>query len=508
MGSRKGRATVQLVRYAAVNDVEARIRLDASTSGLALQAPDVSAQSLLSRGQLLTLLATGALIVIGAIFSLTDTAIVLVAILTFIYLATTSYRVMLFVRSLRAEVVESVSDSEARAVPDDELPIYTVLVPAYHEPEVIGHLLAHIGRLEYPADRLDVKLLLEADDEETIEAVECAGGGDQFEVVLVPTSEPRTKPKVLNFGLSLARGELVTIFDAEDEPDPLQLRKAAVALARLDPEVACLQAKLSYSNPDQNLITKWFTIEYEMWFSLFLPGLASLRAPIPLGGTSNHFRRWALELMGAWDPFNVTEDADLGIRMFREGYTVRILESVTYEEANSDFVNWVRQRSRWYKGYMQTLVVHMRHPREFVREIGWKGAAQVFAFVGCTPLLALLNPVFWLLTLLWFIGHPQFIQAIFPAPVYYPSLVCWAFGNFLLWYMTIISCRFMGRTELLLAAALVPCYWVMMSTAAAKAFLQLLITPTLWEKTMHGLHRRDVQLPDGRGPAPSARGTG
>ena len=146
--------------------------------------------------------------------------------------------------------------------------------------------------------------------------------------------------------------------------------------------MGCVQAKLSYNNPDQNLITRWFTIEYAMWFSFFLPGLASLRAPIPLGGTSNHFRRLALRSLGGWDPYNVTEDADLGIRMFREGYTVRVLESVTLEEANSDFVNWVKQRSRWYKGYLQTFFVHMRSPRELVREMGWSGVAHFWIFVA------------------------------------------------------------------------------------------------------------------------------
>jgi cellulose synthase/poly-beta-1,6-N-acetylglucosamine synthase-like glycosyltransferase len=461
---------------------------------------------LLSKGQRIGLLVLLTLIVGGAVFSLTDTVIVFISALTLAYLFTTTDRVALFVRSTRSDVTEHVTDSEAREVPDDQLPIYTVLIPAYHEPEVIGHLIEKVDQFEYPLDRLDVKLLLEADDEATIEAVKTCGCGDHFEVVLVPPAEPRTKPKALNYGLSLARGELVTIFDAEDEPDPLQLRKAAVALSRLGPEVACVQARLSYGNANQNIITKWFMIEYGMWFMFLLPGLASLRAPIPLGGTSNHFRRWALELMGAWDPFNVTEDADLGLRMFREGYEVRILDSVTYEEANSDFVNWIRQRSRWYKGYLQTLVVHMRRPRELYREIGWRGVFQALTFIGGTPLLALLNPVFWLLTVMWFTGHPSYFQRIFPAPVYYMGLVCWAFGNFIVWYLTIVSCRLMDRSDLLLAALLVPFYWVMMSMAGVKAFIQLVVTPTLWEKTVHGLHLGGLETQGRRDHRVSARG--
>ena len=186
----------------------------------------------------------------------------------------------------------------------------------------------------------------------------------------------------------------------------------------------------------------------------------------------------------------MTEDADLGIRMFREGYSVKVLESVTLEEANSDFVNWVKQRSRWYKGYLQTFFVHTRSPRELVREMGWRGAAHFSVFVGGTPLLAILNPVFWVMTALWFIGHPTFIQEIFPGPTYYLSLACWAFGNFMLAYLTLLSCRITRRGELLWAAFAVPLYWVMMSLAAVKALWQLAgRRPAFWEKTVHGLDR-------------------
>jgi cellulose synthase/poly-beta-1,6-N-acetylglucosamine synthase-like glycosyltransferase len=236
-----------------------------------------------------------------------------------------------------------------------------------------------------------------------------------------------------------------------------------------------------------------------MWFSLFLPGLATMSAPIPLGGTSNHFRRDVLEELGAWDPHNVTEDADLGIRLHREGYTVRILDSVTLEEANSDFVNWIKQRSRWYKGYLQTWLVHLRHPRRLVREMGWKGFVQFNLFVGGTPVLAVLNPLFRFMTLYWFVGpehwanaghtssHPAFIKDMFPAPVFYLGLVCFVFGNFITAYLTILTSRLMKRTDLLWAALLVPLYWVMMSIAAIKALIQLISAPTFWEKTTHGL---------------------
>jgi cellulose synthase/poly-beta-1,6-N-acetylglucosamine synthase-like glycosyltransferase len=469
---------------------EAGLRLEASISGLADRAPAVSVRRLLTSGQRGLLLGLVALIVAGSVVSVDDTFLALGATITLVYVVCVVYRIYLFVRSTRSDVSELVTDDEARAVPDSELPTYTVLVPAYHEAEVVRHLVANIGRLEYPTDRLEILLLVEADDTETIDAIRDEDPGSQFQLVFVPPAEPRTKPKALNFGLTLARGELVAVYDAEDEPDPLQLRRAAVALRRLGPDVGCVQAKLSYINPGQNLITRWFTIEYAMWFTFFLPGLASMGAPIPLGGTSNHFRRAVLRSLGGWDPYNVTEDADLGIRMAREGYKVRVLESLTMEEANSDFVNWVKQRSRWYKGYLQTFFVHLRSPRELRRELGWRGLAHFCVFVGGTPVLAFLNPLFWFMTAIWFIVHPAFIEQIFPAPVYYIGLTCWAFGNFLLGYLTLLSCRISRRGELLWAALAVPLYWVMMSLAAAKASWQLVGSPTFWEKTVHGLQRR------------------
>jgi cellulose synthase/poly-beta-1,6-N-acetylglucosamine synthase-like glycosyltransferase len=469
-------------------DAESQLRLVASVAGLADRAPDMSARHLVQRHQRVGLIVLALLLVVGVVLSAIDTAIVVFGFFVLVYVAGTIYRIVLFARSVNPSGQISISDAEARSARADDLPVYTVLVPLYHEAAVIGQLIEHVDNLDYPRHLLDIKLLVEEDDGETLDAVLDSTAGDHFELVIVPAAEPRTKPKALNFGLTLARGELVTIYDAEDQPEPLQLRRAAVALARLGPDVACLQAKLGYHNPEQNLITMWFTIEYAMWFSLFLPGLTSVGAPLPLGGTSNHFRRSALVALGGWDPFNVTEDADLGIRLFREGMSVRVLDSYTYEEANSDFVNWVKQRSRWYKGYLQTFLIHMRHPLELAHEIGWWPTVQFCLFVGGTPVLAVLNPLFWGLTAIWFIGHPAFIKAAFPAPTYYLGLICWAFGNFLIAYLTVVTCRLTRRPRLLWAALLVPFYWVMMAIAGLKALWQLVAAPNYWEKTTHGLH--------------------
>jgi len=475
------------MRPVAMTEAEARLRLEASVSGLAERVPLVSARSLVSRSQLRFLVGLVVLLFAGLVIDATLTAIALIAWFTLNYLIAVIYRADLFLRSSRSDALEIVTDEEALTVPDSELPFYSVLIPAYREPSVISKLIDNLSRLDYPIDRLEVLVLIEEDDDETMRVLRNFDAPAHFKLVVVPPAEPRTKPKALNFGLTLARGDVIAVYDVEDTPDILQLRRAAVALSRYGPEIGCLQAKLSYGNATQNIITRWFTIEYSMWFSFFLPGLASSGAPIPLGGTSNHFRRSALRALGGWDPYNVTEDCDLGIRMFREGFQIKVLESTTLEEANSDFVNWVKQRSRWYKGYLQTFLIHLRSPLTLVKEIRLRGAFHLCAFVGATPILAVLNPLFWGMTALWFIGHPAVLKELLPAPVYYLSLVLWAFGNFLLWYLTVLTARHTRREGLLLAAVLVPVYWVMMSVAALKAIWQLVITPSFWEKTTHGL---------------------
>jgi cellulose synthase/poly-beta-1,6-N-acetylglucosamine synthase-like glycosyltransferase len=484
------------VQFVALPSEEAKERLEASISGLERATPTLSAKKLLTVRHRNFLIGLVLVLIIFGILTPVNTIIGVISVITIFYLGVTVNRALLFTRSRREGTQFDVTDEQARAVADSDLPCYTILVPAYHEPEVIGVLLQNLEQLEYPRDRLDLKLLLEEDDVETIDALRDLELGEHIQVVLVPPAQPRTKPKALNYGLSLARGDIVTIYDAEDRPEPLQLRRAVVALANADPDVACVQAKLSYANVNQNIITQWFTIEYDMWFSLFLPGMVQLRAPLPLGGTSNHFRRGLLEELGAWDPHNVTEDADLGIRMARQGYRCGVLDSLTLEEANSDFVNWVKQRSRWYKGYLQTFLIHMRHPGLLFTQIGAIGVLELVLFVGGTPLLALLNPLFWLMTVLWFLGRPHVIRALFPAPLYYASLVSWVFGNFLAAYLTLLAIRLNNRPQLVKAALLVPIYWVMMGVAAAKAVWQLAASPTFWEKTTHGLDRDSAHPPE------------
>jgi cellulose synthase/poly-beta-1,6-N-acetylglucosamine synthase-like glycosyltransferase len=447
----------------------------------------MSASRTLSGEQASVLIILGATALVALMVAPIPALISLNTLATVAYCGGLIYAVAWFRALLRDTPTIQVSDAEARSVPDDQLPRYTVLVAAYREGPVIRDTILALQALDYPQDRLEVKLLLEADDYETIEAARNAPAWPALEIVEVPYAEPRTKPKACNYGLSRSTGELLTIFDAEDRPESLQLRRAAVAFSRSAPAVGCVQAKLHYYNTDQNLLTRFFSAEYITWFSRLLPALVSLGAPIPLGGTSMHVRRAVLDEVGGWDPHNVTEDADLGIRLRRFGYLTEILDSVTYEEANSDFVNWVKQRSRWYKGYLQTWLVHMRQPGRLWRELGPAGFIGFTVVVGATPVLALLNPAFWILSWLWFAGRLEIVQTLFPGFIFYPAMLCAVAGNFLAVYRSVLSLRMSGHPELVPIALIFPLYWIIMSVAGIRAFLQLIVAPFHWEKTLHGL---------------------
>ena len=448
-------------------------------------APEYSAHITLSSPQKLVLagvvVAAIALAVIFRGVFLIGVAAGMIAL----YAAVVVFRVYIMVRGARSEELIKVSRREIDALTD--LPVYTILLPLYREAGVLPQLIRACMELEYPASKLDIKLLLEEDDVETREIVRWTTLPHNFDVLVVPAQGPRTKPKACNYGLQFARGDYCVILDAEDIPEPDQLKKALVVFRRSGTSVGCVQAKLNYYNPKQNVITKWFTLEYTSWFDFFLPGLVELRLPVPLGGSSNHFRTQLLRDLGAWDPNNVTEDADLGMRLHRGGYQTALMDSVTLEEANSDFVNWMRQRSRWGKGYLISWLVLMRHPRALVHDVGWRSAAAMTLTLGGTFGVGLLNLVVWLMTALWILAQFDIIAYLFPNPIYYIGMVELVFGNFFFVYMNVWAANYRDSHDLTHAGLVAPFYWLMASLAMVKSGVQTLSRPTFWEKTVHGL---------------------
>ncbi|MFF2557171.1 glycosyltransferase [Nocardia sp. NPDC058058] len=481
--------TAELPGLATPQEREYALRM--AVQGLRENDPMASASVAFLPWQRNTVIAAVLIVLVCAVFAPLTTLTVLVAVCTLGYIAVIVDRVLIFTRGMARDAILTVSDEQALALSDDQLPPYTILVPAYGEPEVVGDLIAALNGLNYPRDRMQALLLLEEDDAPTIDAARAAGigtaGSEHITIVLVPAADPRTKPKACNYGLHAATGDIVTIYDAEDIPDPLQLRRVVAAFGGLPRSVVCVQAKLAFHNARQNLLTAWFTMDYGLWFGFLLPGLMRSAAPIPLGGTSNHFRRNVLIDIGAWDPYNVTEDADLGVRIAARGYSTAVIDSTTLEEANPDPINWIRQRSRWYKGYLQSWLVHARRPVQLWRKIGPVSFLRFTLILAGTPIIACLNLLFWFVTLTWIFGQPWLIEKLFPAAVYFPALIALVLGNAATVYMNLIACRENGRPDLLWACLLSPAYWVLMAVAATKGCWQLVRNPSYWEKTFHGL---------------------
>lgn len=377
-----------------------------------------------------------------------------------------------------------------------DLPVYTVLVPVYREANIIGELVANLDRLDYPKDRLEVLVLMEADDQETPAALAAADPPPYMRAIILPDAQPKTKPKACNTGLDQARGAFLVIYDAEDRPDPDQLKRSLAVFDHLGDDVVCLQAALNYWNAHDNALTRMFTLEYSYWFDYMLPGLYHLDLPIPLGGTSNHFRTRALRDLGGWDPYNVTEDADLGIRASMAGQRIGIISSTTFEEANRSYPNFIRQRSRWIKGYLQTFLVHTRHPVRTLRATGVKAALGFALLIGGTPLTFLAMPPLYLLLLCTILGGRVPWLPDFPPwldTVGYTNLIL---GNAISVYLAMVGAFRRRNYRLVLWALLNPLYWLLHSAAAYKAVWQLLTRPHYWEKTRHGLSDAPAAAPD------------
>lgn len=416
----------------------------------------------------------------------------------------------------------------ATRTPDADLPLYTVLVPLYREAAVLPGLVRQLQRLDYPADKLDIKLLLEENDPETLAAAEAIDFPSSFEIIRIPDGFPKTKPKACNHGLRSARGEYVVVFDAEDRPEPDQLRKVLDAFHRAPADVICMQCRLAYYNARTNWLTRCFTLEYATWFDYYLEGLQHMRVPVPLGGTSNHFKTEVLREIGGWDPFNVTEDCDLGIRLHKRRYRTRTVASTTWEEATSQTGNWIRQRSRWVKGYFQTYFTHMRHPLRTLRGLGLQGFIGFLLVVGGHSLLLVLNLVFWILALLYLFWLGQDVAAgrdlweviageteavrsawkmiywgprehwlLAPLSVGFFAVTCaLLLGNLFFVLMGVIAALSNKRKGLFWAALTMPLYWVLISIGAWKGFLQCFTRPHYWEKTRHGVDPSSQFLPE------------
>ena len=385
-----------------------------------------------------------------------------------------------------------VTDEEVNALDERSLPVYSILLPMYHESATLPQIAQALRSLDYPLSKLDIKLILEQDDDETINTAKELGLEGIFEIIRVPDSLPKTKPKACNYALHFCRGELATIYDGEDAPEPDQLKKVVIAFQKAPENTAVIQARLNYFNVAENWLTRMFTMEYSLWFDFYLPALDALRIPIPLGGTSNHFKMHVLREMEGWDPYNVTEDCDLGVRLTQRFYRVGVVNSTTYEEANNSIPNWIRQRSRWLKGYMQSYLVHMRAPLKLYGELGHVGFWGFQFFIGGTIISALITPVLFAMYIIWLISHTMMFDPYFPHLVLYINLFNLLIANGFLIYLFMLSGFKRRYFDLIPWALTVPFYWALQSWAGYKGLWQLIHNPFYWEKTHHGLTTFEV----------------
>lgn len=444
-------------------------RYQRAALGLSVRCPHLSARGALPKAQRTCLIASAGLLIALALF-LPSVAY------------WTGFGLFCILIVWRAALVVLARSSSNNMVPaklnDDELPTYSILVALYDEARTLPGLITALKALSYPAHKLDVHLLLEDKDLDTRAAINALTLPENFFVHTLAPGTPQTKPRALNYGLEFAAGAYVTIYDAEDRPHPQQLRKAAETFAASHQNTVCLQAPLVAHNSRESWIAAQWALEYDIQFGLLVPALSQMECPIPLGGTSNHFRRDALLASGGWDAWNVTEDADLGLRLARFGYKIGTIDLPTYEEAPEGLFVWATQRSRWIKGFIQSWLVVMRQPFTSARQMGmWNWLAMQITLGGAILSACLAGPMaLWLLICLL---HPDL------------NLGTTGYVLLSIGYGVNVIAALLTRHKLsawrLTTVATLPLYWPLLSLGAARALYGLAITPHFWAKTPHGL---------------------
>ncbi|KPQ07578.1 MAG: glycosyltransferase [Rhodobacteraceae bacterium HLUCCA12] len=374
-----------------------------------------------------------------------------------------------------------------RARDTDRKPVVTMMVPLFNEPGIAPRLVARLGALSYPRELLDVMLVVEEDDHLTRAALARSDLPRWMRVVPVPDSALRTKPRALNYALNFARGSIIGVYDAEDAPAPDQIHRVIERFAAGGPDLACVQGVLDYYNPATNWLSRCFTIEYAAWFRLILPGFEKLGLAVPLGGTTLFFRRDILESLGGWDAHNVTEDADLGIRLARHGYRTELLDTVTLEEANCRILPWIRQRSRWLKGYAMTYAVHMRDPLLLYRQLGvWRFFGFQVLFLG-TLIQFLLAPILWSFWLMLLgLGHP--LADALPTAALLAIATLFLLSEVANLAINLSALRSRDHRFLRPWTISLHLYFPLAAFAAYKGFWEMIISPYYWDKTHHGMH--------------------
>ncbi|TXN32211.1 glycosyltransferase [Lacisediminihabitans profunda] len=477
-------ATSWDIRSAVKRSFKAEIAADGTTERWRTN-PSLSARVVVSNGQAVGGILFGLVLFTLAVLSPSAMGAVVVATASAGFLAAATFVLVMAVRGERADTPNA-PDSR---ILDDLLPLYTVLVPVFRQASAVPRMIATLSRLDYPADRLEVLILVEEEDRATRDAILAATPPPGFRIVTVPAGAPETRPRACNVGLFVARGELLVVYGADHVPAPDQLRRAVAAFAHAGGDLACVQASISYSNAHDNVLTRLVALERSSWADRVLPALGRSRFAVPAGGTSEHFRTAALIELGGWDPYNVSEDVDLGVRMSAMGYHLAPVASTTEEPAAATVPAFIRQRSRWTKGYLQTALVHSRRPLALIRQLGFARFAGTALFVALTPMAVLMVIPFYLLVLTALVLPAGVIDTVLPAWALTGGIAAFAVGMAEMIVVSAFGPVRRGDVAAVALALLAPIHWILHSVAAYKGLGQLFTRPHYWEKTDSGPRR-------------------
>ncbi len=433
------------------------------------------------------LLILGVIILLSSIYVLLGSILIYIIVLLIntLYIFASTYRLRLFLIGLKLARI-SVEPAQENKISDKMLPTYTVLVPLFKEAMMIRNLKQALLALDYPLAKIQILLIVEEEDPTTSYAIDAEGFPSHFRKITVPFTFPQTKAKACNYALQFATGEFITIFDAEDKPHPLQLKTVIQEFTNSRPDVACIQCRLCFYNASENWLTKMFALEYATLFNYTLPAVATLFYPVPLGGTSNHLKTHILRLLGGWDSYNVTEDAALGLKIALAGFKTIIINSYTKEEAPITVSAWIKQRSRWIKGYLQTYLVFIRHPIFLFQKYKIGGFIFFNYFIFLSPFLLIMAPLTIYLSISIVNEYDDLGLSNHIALLKYLGIFNLGYGFMQLIFIAykvkkpkIISIRWLCWTY--------PFYFYLHVMAAILAVYKLTVEPHRWDKTEHGV---------------------
>jgi glycosyltransferase XagB len=484
--------------------------LNQACSHLNTRYPLLSAKPPATRRQLFVFSCLSYLLISGWFLIGNAAIFALAVVLTVFYLASALLRIGLIVYLDKLDENQGGCKpgclSDTGALDPEDYPVYTVISALKGETGQVADLVKALDRLDWPESRREIFLICESEDPATINAIKALPLPDCFSIIECPGANPRTKPKALNYALPLISGKYTVIYDAEDRPDPGQLREAFAAFRSNDANLACVQAPLAISNSGTGWLASMFALEYDVLFRGILPVLAKLSAPLPLGGTSNHFKTDILRMVGGWDPYNVTEDADLGIRLARYGFRCGTISLPTWEAAPTKYWIWTKQRTRWVKGWLQTTLVHMRQPLRTARELGWQSNLLFHLMLTANVISVLAHPIF-----LCFVIY-QFCRLFLWQDMNTASLIFFAVGIFNLvagysaytCFAAALLRRIAPGQSVVRKIPQLIAYWFMISFAGWRGLYQLITDPYHWEKTQHGLAKpatdANIEQNDPAGP--------